>query len=167
MVHQTAIPQLGQSVLVVINGAPGFLTAFRVTITLIPEISHRFFTLLCCCPPYYWEHGGADSPDVRQEIADMWTAQEKAHDRARHCLDAARAILCAAGVPDSHILAKIATEKNSLIAATMAELGQQRYSGVIISRHRHDILNRLRRKGITDIFRKLPKVEILTLVPSA
>ena len=166
MVQQMAVPPLGQSVLVVMDGHPGYLNALRAATSLIPAISLKFFTLLCCCPARYWEHGGADSPTVRQEIAAMWAAAENDRNRASHCLEQARGLLHAAGVPDSHILAKTITEKHSLIAATLAELGRSRYSGVIISRYHHDIVNRLRRTGITDVFRQLPKVAVLTLVSS-
>ncbi|MCB9452899.1 MAG: hypothetical protein H6672_15775 [Anaerolineaceae bacterium] len=165
MYRQMKTPQLGRSVLVIMDGAPGYLEAFRVSISRIPEISRKFFTLFCCCPTYYWEHGGADSPGVLQEIEAVWAAKESESDHARHCLDQARAILHNAGVPDSHILSKISAKKDSLMAATMSELGQSQYSGVIISRYRHDIINRLHRKGITDVFRSLPKVEVLTLAP--
>ena len=153
-------PYLGQKVLLVMDSVPGFLDALRSAIVSLPQITQSFFTLLCWHPAHYWEHGGADNPEVRQQIENVWRAKDEEYDRAEHCLDQARAILQDAGVPVSHIITKTSIDEDSLIAATMHELKRRNYTGVVISRYHDDIVNRLLRKGLTDMFRKIPKVEV-------
>jgi hypothetical protein len=77
-------------------------------------------------------------------------------------LDKAKAILQEAGVLDSHIHTSVSTE-DSLITATMNELMRHHYTDVIISKYHHEIIARLLRKGVTDIFRKIPDIEVFTL----
>jgi hypothetical protein len=40
------------------------------------------------------------------------------------------------------------------------ELRRGNYSGVIVSSDHHDIVNRLRGEGLTNIFRRVPKVAV-------
>lgn len=153
---------LGQNILVVIDTVPGFLEAFRSSITSFSGTVDKSFTLLCCCPTHYWEHGGADNREIHQQIENMTKKEQDEFEIAETCLDQARAILQDAGVLDSHIRSKIASE-DSPIAATMNELKQHHYTGVIVSKYHQDIVARLLRTGITDIFRKVPVVEVHTL----
>ena len=142
---------------------PGFLDALQAVVSTFPDITYKSFTLLCCCPTRYWEHGGADGPDVRSAIDAVRDVREAQHRRIEHCLEQARAMLQNAGVPASHILSKTETGVDSLMAATMAEVRDHFYSGVIITSYHDDIVNRLRGGGLTDIFRRIPKVEVLVI----
>ena len=155
-----APPHLGQNVLVVLDSIPGFLDTLRSATESLPHMAHTSFTLLCCHPTTYWEHSGADNPEAAAQIEDTWQAEDTAFNRAQDCLDQARAILQDAGVPDTHIITKTPLDKDSIIAATMHELKRYPYTGVILSRYHDDIINRLLRKGLTDIFRKLPNVQV-------
>lgn len=157
---QVTPPQLGHNVLVVMDSVPGFLDALRSTIVSLPQVTQTFFTLLCCHPTHYWEHGGADDPEVEQQIENVWQTEDQEFDHAKHCLDQASAILQDAGVPASHISTKTSIDDDSLIAATMHELKRGQYSGVIISRYHDDIVNRLLRTGVTDMFRHIPKMQV-------
>ncbi len=163
MKTQLATVHLGQNILVIIDPVTGFFDAFRSVTHRLPRIDETLFTLFCCCPTRYWEHGGADSQEVRQEIENVWQAEEDELTRAEHCLGQARAILVDAGVPDSHIFSKVTTAEDSLLAATTAEVRHGHYSGVIVCRYHDDLVNRLNRKGITDVFRNLPQIEVCTL----
>jgi hypothetical protein len=163
MYPRIAPPRLGQNIVVVMDSVPGFLDALRNVVSRLPQIECTLFTLLCCHPMHYWEHGGVDNPEARQELEKAWKAEDEEFDLAEHCLNQARAILHDAGVPDSHIFTKTLTDEDSITAATMGELRQGQYSGVIVGRSHEDIVNRLLRKGITDAFRQIPKVEVLTL----
>lgn len=154
---------LGQNILIVMDSVPGFLDALRSATESLRHISHRSFTLLCCHPAHYWEHGGADNPEGQEQISSVWQARNAEFDRAKHCLEQARTILQAAGVPDAQIQTKTAFDDNSIITATMNELNQGLYTGVIVSRYRKDIVGRLQRKGLMDMFRKIPKVEVWPL----
>jgi hypothetical protein len=154
---------LGQNILIVMESTPSFLDALRTFVVSLPQVTDTFFTLLCCHPTQYWEHGGADNPEVQEQIEKAWKAEDEEFDRAKICLDQARAILQDAGIPVSHILTKTALEVDSLVTATMHELSQRHYTGVIVSRYHTDIVNRLLRKGLTDIFRAIPQVEVWAL----
>ena len=156
---QVALPQLGQHILVVIDHSSGYFDALHMTISRLPKITHTFFTLLCCCPTHYWGHGGEDTPELKRYIESLRKEAEEEFNLAKRCLDRGKAMLQDAGVPPSHILTKTSTE-DSLTAATMAELRQGQFSGVIVSLFQYDIVNRLHGRGITDIFRQLPQVEV-------
>lgn len=163
METRTAPPRLGLNVLVVVDRSPGFFDALRSAVVSFPELAHTIFTVFCCCPMRYWEHGGADNPQVKTDIERAWKQQDEELDCAERCMSQARAILEGAGVPASHIFTKVATEAESYLEAAMHELNQGQYSGVVVSRYHDDLVNRLRRRGVTDIFRKIPKVEVLAL----
>lgn len=156
------LKRLGQNILVVIDSSAGYLDILRAATTHLPQIDSKFFTLLCCYPTHnwYWEHGGADNPEAKQELEDVWNEEDKVLNRAEHCLNECRAILQAAGVPASHIFTRISDTEGGVVPATMHELKQSDYTGVIVSSYQQDIVNRLRRIGITDLFRRLPKVEV-------
>ena len=158
-----APPNLGQNILVVMDSIPGFLDALRSATESLPHITRTTFTLLCCHPTSYWEHSGADTPEAEAQIEDVWQAKNTAFDRARHCLEQARAILQDAGVPNSQIITKTTMNEDSIIAATMYELKRYPYTGVIVSRYHNDIVNRLQRRGLTDMFRKLPDVRVWSI----
>ena len=163
METRTAPPRLGLNVLIVMDRSPGFLEALRGAAACLPQIAHMTFTLLCCCPMRYWEHGGADSPEAKDEIERASRRQDEALDCAERCLNQASAILEQAGVPARHILTRIVTTQDSYVAAAMHELNQGQYSGVIVSRYHEDLINRLQRRGVTDIFRRIPNVEVWAL----
>lgn len=157
---QIALPQLGQKILVVIDHSPDFIHTLGAVAADLPQLADTFFTLLCCCPARYWEHGGADSLEEKRQVARAWQGETDEIDFAGRCLERAQAVLHDAGVPVEHILTRISTEADSLIAATMSQLGQGQYSGVIVSDHHDNIVNRLLRKGLSDAFRYIPKVEV-------
>ena len=163
MNKRTGPTQMGQSILVVMDHVPGFLGALQAEISTFPDIANKSFTLLCCCPTRYWEHGGADDPEVIRDIDAVEDAREAQHRRIEHCLEQARTMLLNAGVPASHILSKTITEVDSLMTATMTEVRDHFYSGVMITGYHDDIVNRLRGGGLTDIFRRTPKVEVLII----
>jgi hypothetical protein len=154
---------LGQNILVVMDGAPHFLDQLRSVCASIPQVSDKFFTLIGCCPPRYWEHGGADNPEVKQEIIEAWKEEVSLADHAEQCLQHAKAALTALGVPETHIVAKISAEGVDVTSAVMRELNQCQYSGVIVSRYHIGLVNRLHKTGITDVFRQIPKVEVLAI----
>ena len=156
---EVALPRLGQRILVVINSSAAFMDICRAVTTSLPDISSKSFTLLCCCPTHYWEHSGAENADVKHELEEMSREEQAEFGYADTCLKKAHAIFRAAGIPTSQIAAKIAVE-DSLLDATMTELKRDAYSGVIVSSSQGDIVNRLQGKGITDLLRHTPKVEV-------
>ncbi len=162
---RTALPQLGDNILVVVENAPRFLAELRAVTASLPSLPTTFFTLMACCPPRYWEHGGADNPDDRQEIEAAWKEEQADTLRAEHYLDQAKTVLEVVGVPAAHIDTLIAVDDDDLLAATMHELKQTQlhYSGVIVSEQHDEIVNRLLKRGLTDLFRHVPHVEVLTL----
>jgi len=152
---RTALPQLGDNILVVVENAPRFLDELRVvtaSLLSLPTLPTPFFTLMACCPPRYWEHGGADNPDDRQEIEAAWKEEQADTLRAEHYLEQAKTVLEGLGVPAAHINTLIAVDDDDLLAATMHELTQTRlhYSGVIVSEQHDDIVNRLLKRGLTE-----------------
>jgi hypothetical protein len=66
-------------------------------------------------------------------------------------------------VPAAHILTKTSVDDDSLVAMITHEVKRHPYSGIIVSHYHDDIVNRLLRKGITDVFRGLPKIQVLAL----
>lgn len=157
-----ALHHLGQNVLVVMESAPRFLDTLRSVVVTIPQVSEKFFTLIGCCPPRYWEHGGADNPEVREEIANAWREELAEAHHAEECMARAQAVLEAAGVPKSHVSTKLAVDAE-VTPAIMRELRACRYTGVIVSRYHGDLINRLMKKGVTDVFRQIPTVEVLAI----
>lgn len=156
-------PHLGQNILVVMDSVPSFLDALKTAIEYIPEINNKFFTLLCCHPTQYWEHSGSDRPDVKRAIEHISKAEDKGYELAANCLDQAQAMLEEAGVANSHIFTLTSIEDISLISATLRELKEHQYSGVIVSSYHADIVDRLMRKGITGMFRRFPDIEVLAI----
>lgn len=162
METQRTRPGLGEQILVVMDSAPGFFDALQALAANLPRTAQTYLTLLCCCPTPYWEHGGAGTSETRDELASVWNEEEAQFSRAEHCLAEAKAILNAAGIPLSHVLTRTTTH-DSLLAATLEELKRGQHSGIIIAHYHHDIINRLLRKGVTDAFRQIPRVEVLAL----
>jgi hypothetical protein len=163
MQTRTALPQLGDKILIVLENAPHFLDELRAVIAALPTLTNTFFTLMACCPPHYWEHGGADNPDVLQELEQAWNDEQTQHSHAEVCLDQARAALLACGVPAEHVITLIAAEETSALDATLHELKRLQYTGVILSAGHDDIVHRLHKDGLTDFFRHVPKVTVLAL----
>jgi hypothetical protein len=159
MLTQTAPPQLGNQVLIVIDEDPRFFEALHSAVLRLSDLAHVFFTLICCCPTHYWGHPGDDTPELKRYIDELHTEEEGEFDHAGSCLKYGEAILREAGATPDHILAKISTE-DTLMNATVTELRNGRYSSVIISSRHYDVVNRLQGQGITDIFRHLPEVEV-------
>jgi hypothetical protein len=151
-------PELGDNLLVVMDNCPACLEMLGAVASNLPRLNHRYFTLLHCCPAIYWEHGGGTDPETRHEIDAVWESEEDEYSLTRQYFDQACHILQQAGVPPSHILTTAAVDNNSVIDATMAELRRGKYTGVIVSSDHHDIINRLHARGLTDIFRRIPKV---------
>jgi hypothetical protein len=85
--------QLGQDILVVMDSAPGFLVALRAAIASVPQPGNTIFTLFCCHPTQYWEHGGADNPEIQEQIEHAWQAEALEIDYAERCLGKARTLL--------------------------------------------------------------------------
>lgn len=163
MQTRTALPQLGDKILIVLENAPRFLDELRAIIATLPTLTNTFFTLMACCPPRYWEHGGADNPEVQQEIVQAWLTETTEHTHAETCIDQARATLTACGVPADHIDTLIATDEASTLDATLHELKRAHYTGVIVSAGHEEIVHRLHKDGLTDLFRHVPKVTVRTL----
>lgn len=162
MNRQIALPQLGQHILIVIDHSPSFFSALQLAISHLPEISEKFFTLLCCCPAHYWGHIGDSTTQLQSYIESLWEEEQEEFALAEQCLDRGKSLLLDAGVSSEHILTITSTDDN-LITATMSELRQAHYSGVIVSLCQNHIVNRLYGQGITDIFRHIPKVEVWTI----
>ena len=157
-------PQLGQNILVVMDNNPGSLDIVRAIASYLPQIAQTSFTLLCFCPMHYWGHGGEESEGLNLFMRDVYEEEERDFDLADERLLQAKSILLEAGVPSEHLQTRIATE-DSLIEATMAELRRCQYSGVVVNHTQGDIVNRLLRRGITDIFRQIPEVEVWAVNP--
>ncbi len=159
---QIALPRLGLNILVIVDRTSDFLDRFQAVIARLPDIQERSFQLLCCCPTRYWEHGLADDAAVNHETEAVWQEEEKDFDVAGEYLNQARAILEALRVPPSQIRIKTGTD-DSTMDATMAEIRRGHYSGIVVSRSHEDIVNRLLRKGLTDVFRDVPNVGVLAI----
>jgi hypothetical protein len=153
-------PELGENLLVVMDNCPECLDILRTVVTSLPNAQRRYFTLLHCCPPIYWEHGGGSDDDTQRNIKAVSKTEAQEFRQTRQYFDKASDILQEAGVPDSHIHTTTAAEQESLIDATMAELRRGKYSGVIVSRQHSEIISRLRGGGLTDVFRRIPKVTV-------
>lgn len=163
MQTRAALPQLGDKILIVVENAPHFLDELRAVTAALPTLPNTYFTLMACCPPRYWEHGGADNPEVLGEIEQAWHDETTEHTQAEAALDLARAALVTGGVPADHIVTLIAAEEPSTLDATLHELKHAGYTGVIVSAGHDEIVHRLHKDGLTDLFRKVPKVNVLTL----
>jgi hypothetical protein len=152
--------KLGQNILIVIDNCPACLAMLRQIVSRLPQVAHRFFTLLDCCPPFYWEHGAGPAEEVRHEIIAEWQAEDAAFRLTRQYLEEAQCILQAAGVPASHIQLRTAIAEGRLIDAITEALRHGTYSGVIINGQHADVVRRLRGQGLTDRFRQIPKVTV-------
>lgn len=157
-------PQLGHQVLIVTDASPTFLDTLHRTVTCLSQTTDMVFTLLCCCPTHYWGHSGEGCPELKRYIEALWEEEESEFNLAQECLDCTKSILEEIGIPTAHIQNKIATE-DSLITATMAELKLGDYTGVIVSATHYDIVNRLLGRGLTDVFRKIPNVQVWAIDP--
>jgi hypothetical protein len=153
-------PELGENILVVMDNCPTCLEILRVVASSLPRVNYRYFTLLHCCPTIYWEHGGGTDLVTQHEIDAVWQAEEDEYNLTQQYFADARRILQDAGVLVSHIRSTTASGEDSLANATMAELRRGHYSGVIVSSDHHDIINRLHARGLTDMFRRIPKVAV-------
>jgi hypothetical protein len=153
-------PELGENVLMVMDNCPACLAILRMVASSLPKVDHRYFTLLHCCPTIYWEHGGDADAAAMREMDAVWQAEEDEFNVTEQYFARARRILEDVGVPAAHIRAVAAVKEDSLAAATIAEVRRGHYSGVIISRDHADIVNRLLGRGLTDIFRRIPKVAV-------
>jgi hypothetical protein len=153
-------PELGENLLVVMDNCPACLEILRMLVSNLPRVNHRYFTLLHCCPTIYWEHGGDSNPETRREIDAVWKAEEDEYNLTQQYFDQASRVLQEAGVHVSHIRTAAPVEVDSLADATMAELRRGQYSGVIVSSDHQDIINRLHGRGLTDLFRRVPKVAV-------
>ncbi|MBL8133826.1 MAG: hypothetical protein JNL42_18335 [Anaerolineae bacterium] len=158
--------QLGQTILIIVDSAPDFFDALTAMTPRLPDITHRYFTLFCCCPTPYWEHGGADTPESQDDLKAAWDEEETELSRAERCAERAAAILREAGVPESHIRT-IHTTADHPVGAAMEEIKRGGYSGVVVSQTQHDLVNRLLGRGLTDLFRHTPQVEVWVLEPAA
>ncbi|MGQ9888172.1 MAG: hypothetical protein ACUVSX_06720 [Aggregatilineales bacterium] len=169
MTTHTVTSRLGHNILVVMESAPAFHEALRACVAALPEVERRSFTLLGCCPPRFWEHSGGESADVAKQAQRMQEAKRQDFSRLEQCLEHAASLLREAGVPAQRIAQRLVTGHERMLPAVMAELRRARYSGVIISAHHADIINRLERRGVTDLFRSVPRVavEALELQPAA
>jgi hypothetical protein len=163
MSTNTVTARLGQHILVVLDSTPAFHDALRAAAAALPEVEQRAFTLLCCCPPRYWEHGGGQPDDVAQQVEQVEASRDRDFDRINRCLDHAAGLLREAGVPEARITRRFVTEHDHIRAAVMDELRQRPYSGVIVSAYHTDIINRLERRGLTDVFRSVPPVAVEVL----
>ena len=153
-------PELGTNLLIVMDNGPVCLDILRMVASNLPRVNHRYFTLLHCCPTIYWEHGGEVSPETRREIDAVWEAEEAEYRLTHQYFADARRMLQEAGVPEAHIRTITAVEQESLVDATVAELKRGQYSGVIVSSDHHELVNRLLGRGLTDLFRHIPKVAV-------
>lgn len=155
-------PELGQDILIVMDSNPDYLEMLRVAIPRLHKGSQTLFTLLHCCPAIYWEHSG-DADTAKREAGDVWKAEQSQLERAKQCCEEVKAILHDAGIPDSHIRAIRAMGEEKLVDATVAELRRGCYTGVIVASYHTDIVDRLLGRGLTDLFRTLPKVKVWAL----
>lgn len=163
MSTHTVQPHLGQQILVVMDSKPEFHYALRGAVAQLPERERLSMTLLCCCPARYWEHGGTDDETTAAASRQIWEAQEKDFSRAQRCLQHAAALLEETGVLPERITQRVIADKDRLLTAVMAELSRIRYTGVIVSRYHPDIISRLQRRGVTDLFRNVPDVHVWVL----
>jgi hypothetical protein len=160
---QVVPPRLGRHVLIVVDAAPCFVDCFRKIALTLTELDQRNYTLIRCCPPVYWEHGGGDDADCGDEIKSMWEQEEAEFARTKEYLGKVKATLIALGVPPDQIETRTATEQSSMVEATMAELRNGHYTGVIVSGMHAEIVNRLEHRGVIDRLRKIPEVEVLEM----
>jgi len=169
MTTHTVTSRLGQNILVVMESTPAFHEALRAYVAALPEVERRSFTLLGCCPPRFWEHSGGESADVAEQARQMQEAKRQDFNRVEQCLEHAASLLREAGVPAERIAQRVVTGHEQMLPAVMAELRRVRYSGVIVSAYHTDIINRLERRGVTDLFRSVPQVavEVLETRPAA
>lgn len=165
----TVSSRLGHNILVVMESTPAFHDALRACVAALPEVERRSFTLLACCPPRFWEHSGGHSADIAEQARYMQEAKRQDFSRVEQCLEHAASILRQAGVPAERIVQRVVTGHEQMLPAVMAELRRARYTGVIVSAYQTDIINRLERRGITDVFRSVPSVavEVLETRPAA
>ncbi|HEX2908361.1 MAG TPA: hypothetical protein VHO69_15925 [Phototrophicaceae bacterium] len=153
-------PQLGHNLLIALENNPNCLNMINIIVAEIPRLQDRFFTLIHCCPTIYWEHGGGEVQEVRQTAGSVYAAEKKEFQATRDYFVQARAVLEAAGVSPSHIQIKTAVDQNSLREATVLELKQGQYSGVILAKCHASIASRVRGQSIMDIFRQIPRVTV-------
>jgi hypothetical protein len=153
-------PELGQSILIVMDTHPDSLEMIKTAMTYLPDLVHRSFTLLFCSFPRYWEHSGSEDPEVQHEIDAVWDEEEHEFARIDEYMETAKSLLIAAGVPHYHIFTRRAFLHESLIYAALMELKQCQYSGVIVNNYHEELVNRLRARGLTDLFRYIPKVTV-------
>mgnify|MGYP005850069485 CR=1 FL=1 len=163
MTTHTVTSRLGNNILVVMDSTPAFHDALRATVAALPEVERRSFTLLCCCPPRYWEHSGGEPQDVAEQARQMREAKRQDFDRIGRCLDHATKLLGEVGVVEERITPRVVTGHDQILPAVMAELRRIRYTGVIVSDYHTDIINRLERRGVTDLFRSVPDVAVEVL----
>lgn len=153
-------PNMGDDILVVMDNCPTCIDMLRRVCSRLNQLDRKYFTLLHCCPAIYWEHGGNADANMQQQIDAVWQAEEAEFNQTQYFFEQAKQVLQEAGVPASHIYTTTASNKRGLLDATMSELKLKTYSGVIISSIHTDIINRLYGRGVTDIFRRLPKVTV-------
>jgi hypothetical protein len=152
-------PQLGQTILLLMDDTPHFIDTLHDALQNLPGIAHKQFCVLFCCPTRYTEHAGGDDPDMKRAIADLWNQEEADFRSAERQLAQARAALEAAGADPAGIITRVAVE-DSLLEAAVAELKRGGYSGVILTQAHRDIANRIVGKGITDAFRQVPHAAV-------
>lgn len=158
--HASIIPpQLGQTILLLMNDTPHFIDTLREALRNLPGIAHKQFCVLFCCPTRYSEHAGGDDPENKMAIADLWNQEERDFRLAEEQLARARAVLEESGVDAASISTKVAVE-DSLLEAAVAELKQGGYSGVILTQAHREIAHRVLGKGITDVFRNVPQAAV-------
>ena len=148
---------MGNKVLVVLgDNQVASLGLVRTLIKHDSGLSRRFVTLMCCCQASYWEHGGgtgtADRAAFAQEITQADARYERHMELADQTFAAATDLLMEAGVPEANITCHICFKGHGLVDAVMHEARQYAYSAVLVNRCHEDVINRLAKRGIWQLF---------------
>ena len=157
------VSKLGSQIFIITDDNDTFLRCLRVAISRLSGASSKFYTLHHCCPAVYWEHAGDPRQEAKQEVKEVWRAEESTLARTKRYFGLVCAMLQEFGVPADHIRTHLTVEEDNPLKAVVEELDRGPYSGVIVSSYHYDLIKRLEGGGVTDIFRHRPNVEVWVL----